>query len=235
MTDPSTTDTPAGGFAGFRSGLGLVSELPGWSREDYHAAKLRIAEELVEPARLLVADVGERLRAAVDADLVWETKVGGSISPLNRDLRFARDTTTLYKDHLMLTWWGGTEKRRSPVLWLRLTADDAGFATGIGLDGPLRDRWREAVAGDSGAELAASVDELVRGTGAEVCGRDLARVPRPFDPDHPRGDLLRHKSFQVRWLEPLPAGVTSRRFVDWTVRRLERCGPIHRWLKTHLG
>lgn len=234
MNTATDTDRPSEGFAGFRAGLGIVDELPGWTREDYHDRKPRVASELIEPARALVGDIGDRLRSSVDDGLVWETKVGASISPLNRDQRFARDTSTLYKDHLLLTWWGGTDRRRTPTLWLRLTAEDVGFSSGLSFDRPVRDRWRDAVAGSPGAELEEAVTTLVSATGAEVHGQELKRVPAPWGADHPRADLLRHKGFWVRWSEPLPTAAKSARFVPWVARRLEQCGPVHRWLQENL-
>ena len=61
------------------------------------------------------------------------------------------------------------------------------------LDAPQLARFREAVAAaGSGAKLAAIVDEL-REKGYDVGGRELKRVPPPYQQDHPRADLLRHK------------------------------------------
>lgn len=234
MTTATRTDRPDEGFAGFRAGLGIVDELPRWTRDEYQNQKPRLSRELIEPARALVEEVGERLRSTVDGSLVWETKIGGSISPLNRDLRFARDTSTLYKDHVLLTWWGGTDRRRTPTLWLRLTAEDVGFSSGLSFDGPVRDLWRTAVAGAPGADFEAAIATVISDTGAEVHGQELKRVPAPHAADHPRADLLRHKGFWLRWSEPVPAAANNPRFVAWVARRLERCGPVHLWLKENL-
>ena len=59
-------------------------------------------------------------------------------------------------------------------------------------------------------------------------------MPAPFDTDHPRADLLRHTGFQVRFVDDLPAIVTSPEFVDWCVERLSALLPVHRWLLAQL-
>ena len=157
-------------------------------------------------------------------------RVNGSISPINRDIRFSADKTP-YKDHLLFRWWEGEEKKTAPTLFVRLAADEVGFATGVML--PSLDRWRELVDAEAtGAPLASAVAALVAETGADVAGIEYKRVPKPYAADHPRADLLRCKWLQVRWMEPFPEDGSD--FAPWCARHLLRCAEVHRRLVGNL-
>ena len=67
---------------------------------------------------------------------------------------------------------------------------------GFGFGKETLARFREEIAGEEGGALAAILDEQVR-DGARLSEPDLKRVPAPYDKDHPRADLLRHKGLAV--------------------------------------
>jgi uncharacterized protein (TIGR02453 family) len=138
-----------------------------------------------------------------------------------RDIRFSLDKTP-YKTHIGATL-GATS-------YVQLSAD--GLSVGAGrwhLEPDELTRYRAAVAGPDGAELAAVVAGLEK-DGVEVHGHDsLKSAPRGYPADHPRIDLLRHKGLttwqhwnQAPWLStPAAAGKikeflrTSTAFCDW--------------------
>ncbi len=223
------------GFAGFSStALAFLAELPSHDKAWFDENRGTYTSEVAEPAKAFVEPVAEALRSEVSAGIVGEPKVNGSISPINNDIRFSADKTP-YKDHLLFKWWEGTEKKTAPTLWLRLGRADVGLATGIVLPPDRLPHWRQVVGPDDpGAELAWAIDSLVSATGADVIGAEYKQVPKPFEPDHPRADLLRHKWLQVRWLVPLPEAVSSPEFVEWCVGRLVAAGDVHRWLVRHM-
>lgn len=216
-------------FEGFDpAAVAELDRLPGFGVDEYAARKSFLAEGLTRPGLALIGEVA----ASLDADLTVAAR--SSVSPLHRDLRFAPEGTPRYKDHLLLTAWEGDEKRSSPTLWIRIDAERAGFASGIGFPPAIRDRWRAAVGVDVGAELAECLDALRRSRTAEVAGDRVKKVPTPFDAAHPRADLLRMTGFQVRFVEPLPASVGRPEFVGWCTRRLDALLPVHRWLVANL-
>ena len=115
---------------------------------------------------------------------------------------------------------------------IRLAAIEA---LGI-LSGPLAIRPLRLVAKDEDWRIRAkAVSALVSRQRADLAGAELKRVPRPFPPDHPRADLLRHKWLQVRWGEPLPAAAGKPAFAGWCARRLRRVADVHHWLVSQLG
>ena len=216
-------------FEGFDlAALALLDELPAMTSDDYATHKAALAAGVTKPGLGLITEVADEL----DADLTVAPR--SSVSPLHRDLRFAPEEAARYKDHLLLTTWEGADKKTSPMFWIRVDAHRAGFASGIGFKPAVRERWRAAVGGSAGEELASTLDDLVADRGAEVAGDQVKKVPAPFDPNHPRADLLRHTGFQVRFVDDLPTSVSSADFVGWCVERLSTLLPVHRWLRERL-
>lgn len=212
-------------FNGFDpAAVALLARLPDMSADQYAGHKSSLAEGLTKPGVALIADVAGQL----DAELTVVPR--SSVSPLHRDLRFASEGSPRYKDHLLLTTWEGADKKTSPMFWIRVDAERAGFASGIGFTPAVRERWRDRVGGDGGAVLTAELDRLASTHAAEVVGDQVKKVPPPFDGDHPRADLLRRTGFQVRFVEPLPPSFSTPSFVDWCAERLGALLPVHRWL-----
>ena len=226
-------------FTGFpATAPALLAELPGLARDDYVARKPEITATLVEPAKAYVEATVPALREVFGPGIDGAPKIGGSISPLNNDLRFAAEGTPLYRDHLLVWFWDGPAKKGSPLLGMRLAPSGVGTGVGMPFTPDQLARWRAAIADDgTGARFAADLDALLAATrrhDPDVAGRELKKVPKPHDPEHPRGDLLRHKGFQVRWEEPAPKTLSSAGFVDWTVRRFERAAAVHTFLRDHV-
>ncbi len=217
------------GFTGFDpAAVALLAELADWDADQYAAHKAELAAGLTKPGLALVQDVADHL----DADLIVTSR--GSVSPLHRDLRFAPEGAPRYKDHLLLTTWEGADKRTAPTLWIRIDPAQAGFASGIGFTPEIRDRWRTAVGGGEGERLHAILDRLMAAREIDIAGDEVKRVPAPFDPDHPRADLLRKTGFQVRFTDDLPDTIDGPSFADWCTERLQTLLPIHRWLTRQL-
>jgi uncharacterized protein (DUF2461 family) len=218
-------------FAGFPAdGLALLSELPAMDRPRFRAAGDRYAAGLQAPLRAFVQVLGVTLLDEVSPGLTHSAKTHGSISPINNDVRFNPNAAT-YKDHVLLRFWEGADKKTAPTLFVRLTATEVGFASGAVFYDLAR--WREAVSAHGDA-LALALGGLVTATGAGVVGEDLKRVPLGFPRDHPHASLLRHKWIQARWARPLPASVGTRDFVGFCAGELARAGDVHRWLVRHL-
>lgn len=219
-------------FEGFdKDTLALLPELPSFDEDSYARHRKVLGEQLRKPALALITTVAESLELPLTID------PRGSVSPLHRDLRFAKAGTPRYKDHLLLTTWQGEEKSSSPVLWLRIDATSVGFASGIAFTPDIRDAWRAAIGGKAGEPLA----KLLRSLSAsqakhsfEIDGPLLKRVPKPWDQEHPREELLRRTGFQVRFMEALPASAQTARFPQWCAKRLSKLVAVHTWLATEL-
>jgi hypothetical protein len=99
---------------------------------------------------------------------------------------------------------------------------------------PDRSPYKDHLDNIIGGELADALDRLGKGRKLDIAGAGLKRVPKPFDEDHPRAELLRIKGgIQARRPEPTPKTITTTRFVDFCARRLLACGDVHRWFVQH--
>lgn len=221
------------GFAGFpSSGLSFLTTLGQQDKAWFDEHRPHYQADVVTPAKAFVEAMGAALTAGSYPLIQAQPKVNGSIAPINNDLRFNADARP-YKDHLMFKFWEGEAKKLAPTLWVRLhPTDGVGYASGVVLSD--LNRWRTAV-DQHGQPFADAIARLQSEQGADLVADGLKRVPKPYDPGHPRGDLLRAKAFQIRWIESVPASISTPAFIDDCVAELERVADIHRWLVEHLG
>lgn len=217
-------------FVGFpKAGLDFLSDLGTRDKAWFDDNRKIYDAEVVKPAKSFVVALGELLQSDISGAIEAQPKTNGSIAPINNDLRFSPDASP-YKDHLMFRFWEGPVKKTSAMLMVRVhPTDGIGFAAGMNFASV--DTWRAKVADDkTGKPLADAIAALVKDTGADVVGEGLKKVPKPFDPDHERGDLLRHKALQVRFVEKTPKAIHKPAFVDWCAQQLDRTADIHHWL-----
>jgi uncharacterized protein (TIGR02453 family) len=91
-------------------------------------------------------------------------------------------------------------------------------------------RIRNAIDDDrTGAELVKLLSGLER-KGYEVGGEQLKRVPKPWDAEHPREHLLRHKQI-ISWVDHEPAEwFHTPKAKDEVVKAWKALGPLNAWL-----
>lgn len=221
-------------FKGFSAeGLAFLTQLGAQDKAWMDERRSVYLNEIAEPAKAFVDALGPTLQETISTELQFAPRVNGSIAPINNDIRFSPEASP-YKDYLLIKFWEGPDKKVAPRLYVRLSEDSTAFASGMMFSDI--EKWRNRVADDStGPELREIMDHLHKKIkNLEVAGQTLKRTPKPFDPDHQRADLLRHKSLQLRWLEPTPKSVSTARFVDWTARRLQAIAPLHKWFVENL-
>lgn len=159
------------------------------------------------------------------ADLEPEFGAGKVFRPY-RDLRFSPGREP-YK-----TQCGAT----AGANYVQISADGLMVATGYYAMVPTQvARYRAAVDDDHhGPELAQLVTSVVS-EGFTVAGQRLKTRPRGVSADHPRLDLLRHRSLYV-WCSWPPAddlhapGLGERVADAW-----HRLAPLAEWLDAHVG
>ncbi len=181
-------------------------------------------------ARRLVTGLGDALQG-MDPTIHALPKVNGSIFRINRDTRFSKDKTP-YKDHMDLWFWGGAERKNSTSgFFFRLRHDSVLLGAGNHMFAKDKlSRFREAVDDEKrGASLTRTVVAL-RSAGYDVGGEHYKRVPKPYDGDHPRADLLRHNALHAGTEEPLPEELGSPEFIDWCMERMAPLHGLHSWL-----
>ncbi|WP_242901344.1 DUF2461 domain-containing protein [Actinomadura terrae] len=143
-----------------------------------------------------------------------------------RDVRFSKDKTP-YKTHQ-----GGHSKG----FYLQLDADGIMVAGGMYAPSPdqLR-RYRAAVDSETpGRELHAIVGGL-RDAGLEIGGDRLKTRPRGTPEDHPRLDLLRHRSLYAHEGWPADECVGDPEVVTRVRDSWRRLRPLVDWGLEHIG
>ncbi len=146
-----------------------------------------------------------------------------------RDVRFAKDKTP-YKTHQ------GAFVRVADATGWYVEVSPRGIRTGGGwyhAEAPRLAALRAAIAHDTyGAELARIVKSVER-KGFEVGGDVLKTTPRGYDKDHPRIDLLRHKSMigmRVIGFEPV---IHTAELLDLVRKDWRATRPLVEWAERH--
>ncbi len=148
-----------------------------------------------------------------------------------RDVRFAKDKTP-YKDHQ------GAFVAAGPSTGWYVEVGAPGVRVGAGFYDAASDRLASLRAG-IGAEKAGS--DLVRILGGlkdegwTLSGETLKTSPRGYAADHPRIDLLRHKSMAVGRSYGFDELIHTPRLLDRVRVDWEAATPFVNWLSTHGG
>jgi uncharacterized protein (TIGR02453 family) len=148
-----------------------------------------------------------------------------------RDVRFARDKSP-YK-----TACGGTAGgEEGGAYYVQFSA--RGLLVGGGYWRTAADqveRLRTAVADDrTGPELEGII-EVLRKDGFDIHGDQLKTRPRGFPPDHPRVDLLRHKTLTAGREWPPEEWLGSAECLDVVAGGWRALSPLNHWLETNVG
>ena len=121
---------------------------------------------------------------------------------IHRDVRFSKDKSP-YKTTLAMLWSSGDADDLAPSFYFGIEPRDTFVGCGTpGFDKEALTRYRAMV--DRWGDRLSDVIAASGGTLAEIGPEPLRRVPKPYDPDHPHGDLLRRKSLALGM--PLPDG-----------------------------
>jgi uncharacterized protein (TIGR02453 family) len=145
-----------------------------------------------------------------------------------RDVRFAKDKTP-YKTHQGV-WFSESS------LYLQVSAAGLRIAGGYWEAAtPQVERLRRAVADDvAGPQLERAIAGAHR-LGLTVGGDQLTRVPSGYPKDHPRANLLRHKTMTAAADLGCPEWISTPRTKAEIVKKWRGIVPLITWLDTHVG
>lgn len=209
----------------------LASEM---SKEWFVANKERYEAQWVTPMTALLGEVARRLAPAYKPLALGAPKV----MRIYRDVRFSKDKTP-YKTHIgaVITVAGKTVgEGGNAAMYVHMGVDEEFVGVGCyQFDAAKLAKWRKAVAGKPGAALQPLIARL-RKAGYVVGGHDdYKKVPRGFDPDHPRAELLKKKGLTGGFPE-IPAGLIGKPgLADWLVKHGTAMAPLVIWLHRHVG
>jgi uncharacterized protein (TIGR02453 family) len=178
------------------------------------------------------------VRARIDDDYPYHELSAPKVFRIQRDVRFARDKTP-YKTNVagivLARGRGADPVTEVPAaLYLHVGLECVVAAGQYMMAAPALARFRAAVVDDErGAEVARLVEALRARRLTVRSVEELQKVPRGFDPDHPRAELLRWKGMLVsppalpRRLLPSP------KLVDWIADFARQAAPLTAWLATN--
>lgn len=149
----------------------------------------------------------------------------------NRDVRFSKD-----KSPYKTSQGGFAQTSEGTGYYLHLDAD--GLTVGAGCHTAAPDqvaRFRAAVdAPASGAELETIILAL-RSSGYTIDGERLKTVPREYPKDHPRGELLKHRSLTAGKPFGTPVWLATPEALDRVRASWTELRPLVEWLSEHVG
>jgi uncharacterized protein (TIGR02453 family) len=182
------------------------------------------------PSKSFVVATGEKL-ARFAPKVNAEPRVNGSLSRINRDIRFSKDKSP-YKTHLDLWFWeGGKRGWDCSGFYFRLMPDSLFLGAGIHVfeAQPLA-LFREAVLDPKKGKAAEKAIAETRKAGYEVGGLEYKKVPRGLPEDHPRAELLKYKGLYTMLDLKVPKELGSAKLVDLCAGHYQKMAPLHRWL-----
>lgn len=149
----------------------------------------------------------------------------------NRDVRFSPDKSP-YKTRC----YGVARGVGGESFYVELSAD--GLVVGSGywmMASDQLDRYRRAVADDRrGVALAEIIAALGRQK-LDIVGQGLKTAPRGYPRDHPRVELLRHKSVAAMRTFGPAAWIGTRSAAQRITGTWRAAAPLNAWLAEHVG
>lgn len=220
------------GFDGFAD-----SESKFWKALAKHQDRAWFADHKAEfeegwnaPMKALLEDV----RAKVDAAFPHCDLDAPKVFRIFRDVRFSADKSP-YKTHV-----GGTlsVKRSGKVtevpiaLYVQVGLPETFAAAGhYMMDGPALVRFRKAIVDDARGKELDKILASLRKKGFSVDSHEaLKRVPKGFDPDHPRAEHLKRKGLTVGFPSIPKEMLTSSKLVSFLAGHVKSAAPLVEWL-----
>jgi uncharacterized protein (TIGR02453 family) len=229
MNDPLT-------FAGFsEQTLRFLDQLDRNNDRDwFQAHKDEYRQHVLAPTQEFVQVLGERLRE-ISPGMRYDPRAsaGSSILRIYRDLRFTKDPTP-YNPTIRVVFWEGEGKRmESPGFFVRVQPDGVGLYAGLHVfPKPWLAAYREAVVDETmGAELEAAMAAVREAGGYTLGGEHYKRVPRGYDAEHPRAELLRYNGLWAHTANTVDAAlITTPKLLDACLEHCRTMAPLHHWL-----
>lgn len=156
----------------------------------------------------------------------------GKVFRPHRDVRFSNDKSP-YKTHCAAVVEPG---RGSGAFYVEISAAGMLVAGGcLHTEPDQLTRFRTAVDTDlHGEQLRRHVDELTE-QGWHLTGDRLATRPRGVSADHPRLDLLRHRTLYAWWAAEPDDALHSRSCLERVRHCWQRLRPLNEWCAAHVG
>jgi uncharacterized protein (TIGR02453 family) len=200
------------------------------NREWFAKHKTEFEDGWNKPMKALLQDV----HASIDAAYQHCDLDAPKVFRIFRDVRFSKDKSP-YKTHIagMIPVKRSANVMETPVALYFHVGEETTVASGLYMmDGPVLARYRAAIVDDArGKELVRILGKLEQaGFGTGSMHHDVLKVPKGFDPEHPRAELLKRKGLGVSFPAPPKALLTSPKLVGWLADHAKKAIPLVEWL-----
>ena len=189
-------------------------------------------EYVLEPSRLFVTALGEKLRKIVP-EINADPRVNRSLFRINRDTRFSPDKRP-YKTHAGILFWDGNGKRmETSGFYVHLEPDNVFLGVGMHMfPKTFMSTYRDYVAEKiHGAALRKAIDKVSASGPYEIGGQSYKRVPRGYDPSYEYADLLMYGGIWAGFHPPTVEAVYESGFTDFCMAHFTNMLPLHVWLR----
>jgi uncharacterized protein (TIGR02453 family) len=231
-TKPRKAASADEGFLGFLDdGKFWKALAKNQNREWFAKHKTEFEDGWNKPMKALLQDV----HASIDAAYQHCDLDAPKVFRIFRDVRFSKDKSP-YKTHIagMIPVKRNANVMETPVALYFHVGEETTVASGLYMmDGPVLARYRAAIVDDArGKELIRILGKLEQaGFGTGSMHHDvLKKVPKGFDPEHPRAELLKRKGLGVSFPAPPKALLTSPKLVGWLADHAKKAIPLVEWL-----
>ncbi|MGA7119727.1 MAG: DUF2461 domain-containing protein [Polyangiaceae bacterium] len=201
------------------------------NREWFLAHKDEFEAGWNQPMKDLLAD----LREAIDRSYAHCDLDEPKVFRIFRDVRFSKDKSP-YKTFVAgcIPTKRSAKVTETPVAIYMHFGTENVIASGLYMmDAPVVARYRTAVADDArGKEVVKILAKLEKAGFSTGSLRDdvLKKVPKGFDPGHPRSELLKRKSLGVSFPALPRARLASAELLPWLVDHSKKVAPLVEWL-----
>ena len=200
------------------------------SREWFLSHKDDFEEGYSLPMKALLGEI----RAGIDDAFPHCDLDAPKVFRIFRDVRFSKDKSP-YKTHIggfIATKLGGKAVELPFALYLHVGQPHSFAAAGhYMMDPAALGRFRESVADEKrGKELEKLLAKLTKKGFTTDSHESLKRVPKGFDPDHPRAEMLKRKGLTVSFPSMPTGALGSRKLVPWLVKNAKEAAPLVEWL-----
>lgn len=202
------------------------------NREWFEAHKVRYVDAVQEPALALVVALGERLHAEFPSVHYDARTNGGSLTRIYRDTRFSADKTPYKTSIAMMFTSPGHKRMEAPGFGLQITTQQVDLVAGLfGFSKPQLESYRQAVLDEAqGRALEEATAQVEAAGDYPLGGKELKRVPREYDADHPRAEWLKYKGLHV-FSPPIDLETAeSVGLVEVAMGHFRNMAPVYHWL-----
>ena len=221
-------------FNGFpKEGLDFLSQLKkNNNKEWFNVHKVEYKRNLEEPAKTFFSTIAQEFSTMLGTD-----KMGGKIFRIYRDVRFSKDKTP-YNPELKMAFGCEDDAMKtclSPKFFFKLDAKELVLVTGVyEMEKDNLEDYRKALIDELKGREIVEILQKLEGKGIRLSDPHYKRVPRGYDPEHPRAYLLRCKGFCVWYDLPVPTEMFTKKAVSFCMKKYQELYPVYAWFNTIL-